>query len=163
MNDETIDLDNFDPTTFNVLEHIGARSLIDQLRWALRERYKTLVGQLAADEHEAGMLICKYTGLQPSEFDRLPLEHRLRYLRRALDSHTALPADCYVTLLQAASIVSRKKRALEEYKDRMPIPDVEGGGGRPAEWKWTTIRPWLEKAFKRKLPEQFPGDRFLRE
>jgi hypothetical protein len=70
----------------------------------------------------------------------------------------------YVTLDNLAAIVSRSKRTLEKRKVRernpLPPPDVEGGGGRPDEWLWPTIRPWLEQEFGRKLPERFPGDRF---
>jgi hypothetical protein len=69
----------------------------------------------------------------------------------------------YVTLDQAAALVSRSKRTLEKYKQReknpLPSPDVEGGGGRPDEWRWTRIRPWLEQEFGRSLPEQYPSQR----
>jgi hypothetical protein len=67
-------------------------------------------------------------------------------------------AECLVTLQQAAALVRRSKRTLEKYKEKMPLPRVEGGGGKPAEWAWSEIRPWLEKAFDRKLPERFPAD-----
>jgi len=63
----------------------------------------------------------------------------------------------YVTLDQIAAMVSRSKRTLEKYKSRktnpMPAPDVEGGGGRPAEWNWSKIRLWLIQEFGRQLPE----------
>jgi hypothetical protein len=74
-------------------------------------------------------------------------------------------ADCYVTLLQIASIVNRSKKTLEGYRDRgeLPPPDIEGGGrGKPNEWKWETVRPWLETKFGRSLPSVFPADRFRR-
>jgi hypothetical protein len=70
----------------------------------------------------------------------------------------------YVTLDHMAAMVSRSKRTLEKLKTRrknpLPGPDVEGGGGKPHEWKWRSIRPWLEQEFGRKLPEQFPASRF---
>jgi hypothetical protein len=84
---------------------------------------------------------------------------------RRLADMVAEPADdtpCMVTLLQIASIVNRSKRTLEGYTKKMPMPVVEGGGGKPAEWEWDTIRPWLEKEFGRKLDAVFPGDRFRR-
>lgn len=69
----------------------------------------------------------------------------------------------YVTLDQMAASVSRSKKALERAMNRtgstMPRPDVEGGGGKPHEWLWSRIRPWLEKEYGRKLPEHFPACR----
>jgi hypothetical protein len=77
------------------------------------------------------------------------------------DSTPALAeAEQYVTLNQMAALDHRSKKTLERKanatRSDMPAPDVEGGGGKPHEWKWTTIRPWLENHFKRKLPERFP-------
>jgi hypothetical protein len=75
------------------------------------------------------------------------------------------PSEQYVTLDQMAGLVNRSKRTLEKRKRRkntpLPDPDVAGGGGKPDEWKWSAIRPWLEKEFGRQLPEQFPAGRFL--
>jgi hypothetical protein len=64
----------------------------------------------------------------------------------------------HVTLDQMAGLVNRSKRTLERYKTKghLPPPDVEGGGGRPDEWLWPRVRPWLEKQFGRDLPERFP-------
>jgi len=69
-------------------------------------------------------------------------------------------AVCLVTLQQAAAMVNRSKRSLERLKPKMPPPSVQGGGGRPDEWAWSELRPWLEKEFERPLPERFPADRF---
>lgn len=67
----------------------------------------------------------------------------------------------YVTLDQIAAVVHRVKRTLEKYKTRarnpLPPPNVEGGGGKPDEWIWSIVRPWLEKEFSRILPERFPS------
>src|SRR5262249_43949052 len=72
--------------------------------------------------------------------------------------------DPFVTMDQAASMVNRGKKTVERYlndpkyqKRRPPPPDVEGGGGKPHEWRWSVIRPWLESEFGRKLPEHYPG------
>jgi hypothetical protein len=66
-----------------------------------------------------------------------------------------------VTLDQMAAVVNRTKRTLEKLKKRtqspLPVPNVTGGGGKPDEWDWDKVRPWLEKEFGRSLPEQFPG------
>jgi hypothetical protein len=66
----------------------------------------------------------------------------------------------YVTLDKMAAVVSRSKRTLEKRKNRrknpLPPPDVEGGGGKPDEWLWARVRPWLEEEFGRTLPERFP-------
>jgi hypothetical protein len=68
--------------------------------------------------------------------------------------------DQYVTLDQVAALVNRSKKTLErllaDEKSKMPKPDVEGGGGKPHEWLWSKLRPWLEEKFNRKLPEHFP-------
>jgi hypothetical protein len=67
----------------------------------------------------------------------------------------------YVTLDQIAAVVSRSKRTVEKLltrkKNPMPTPDIEGGGGKPNEWEWATIQPWLEKEFGRNLPERYPA------
>lgn len=66
----------------------------------------------------------------------------------------------YVTLDQMAALVNRSKKTLERAMNAansdMPKPDVEGGGGRPHEWRWNRIRPWLETKYARLLPKQFP-------
>lgn len=65
-----------------------------------------------------------------------------------------------VTLHQAAAMVNRSKRSLERLLAKMPAPRVQGAGGKPSEWAWSELRPWLEKEFERPLPERFPADRF---
>ncbi len=80
----------------------------------------------------------------------------------ATKSNDNADIECYVTLQQAAAMVSRSKRCLEGYKKddpSMPLPRIEGGGGKPAEWAWNELRPWLEKKFDRPLPVRFPADR----
>jgi hypothetical protein len=66
--------------------------------------------------------------------------------------------ECLVTLQQAAAMVHRSKRTLEKYKDKMPAPRVQGGGGKPDEWLWSELRPWLQEEFGRQLPERFPAN-----
>jgi hypothetical protein len=72
----------------------------------------------------------------------------------------------YVTLDQAASLVSKSKKTVAGHMNKpdsdAPLPDVEGGGGRAHEWRWSALRPWLEQTFRRKLPEQFPTLRLRR-
>lgn len=66
----------------------------------------------------------------------------------------------YVTLDQCAAFVNRSKRTLERMKTRkkdpLPDPDVPGGGGKADEWKWKTIRTWLERNYGRQLPSEYP-------
>jgi hypothetical protein len=71
--------------------------------------------------------------------------------------------ECLVTLLQITALCNRSKRTGERWKGdaSFPLPRVEGGGGNPAEWAWSEVRPWLEKQCRRKLPECFPADRFV--
>jgi hypothetical protein len=62
-----------------------------------------------------------------------------------------------------AARVNRTKKTLEKKlnaeKSKMPKPDVEGGGGKPHEWIWANIRPWLETEFGKKLPPILPSRR----
>jgi hypothetical protein len=82
--------------------------------------------------------------------------------RGAVGTHDRAPdaPTQYVTLDQAAAIVGKSKKTLERRKNNpgsdMPAPSVEGGGGRANEWEWTSLRPWLEKTYGKKLPEVFP-------
>jgi hypothetical protein len=80
-----------------------------------------------------------------------------------LSEDVPLP-DQYVTLSQMAAAVSRSARTLEKLKARrenpLPPADVEGGGGKPSEWLWSAVRPWLEAEYGRQLPKRFPADRF---
>jgi hypothetical protein len=78
--------------------------------------------------------------------------------------HDETTPEQYVTLDQAAALVNRSKKTLERYlrnpkskAAQMPAPDVEGFGGKPHEWRWGTLRPWLEKTFGKKLPERLPS------
>jgi hypothetical protein len=78
----------------------------------------------------------------------------------ASETETLRPVQ-YVTLDSMAAIVQRSKRTLENRRDRrtnpLPSPDVEGGGGKPHEWIWTKIRPWLTSEFGKQLPVVFPS------
>jgi hypothetical protein len=94
-----------------------------------------------------------------SEKDALIVQTWLAKVQTDLTKDGANPVECLVTLQQAAAMVSRSKKTLERRKGNMPMPKVSGGGGKPDEWEWAELRPWLEKEFKRKLPERFPADR----
>ena len=64
-----------------------------------------------------------------------------------------------VRLSQCAGIVNRSKRTLERLKTKdtaFPTPEVIGEDGKPDEWNWDTIRPYLEGQYNRKLPKRFP-------
>lgn len=59
-----------------------------------------------------------------------------------------------VTLDQAAALVERSARTLERYKKRgLPRPYVLGGGRKPHEYLYQEMREWLQKTFKRPIPE----------
>ena len=91
----------------------------------------------------------------------VPVPEELADLRpAALPSMPPEEQGCHITLEQAAALVHRSKRALEEYKGRgMPEPRVRGGGGKPSLWIYAEIRPWLTKTFNIPLPERFFADR----
>jgi hypothetical protein len=83
----------------------------------------------------------------------------------SIENHPTAGGDlpeCLVTLQQAAAMVSRDKRTLERWarKKSCPRPRVLGGGGKPHEYDWSELRPFLEKQSGRKLPERFPFQRF---
>jgi hypothetical protein len=98
--------------------------------------------------------------LETSEAERATACNRIQDMAEPSDEGVAQ----LVTLDQIAAAVHRSKRTLEKYKTRernpLPSPDVEGGGGKPDEWKWLTVRRWLEDEFKHDLPERFPSGRF---
>lgn len=65
--------------------------------------------------------------------------------------------DDFVTLDQAAALVNRTKRSLSAYRGKgLPDPDVRGGRGKPHEWHWSTLRPFL-LTFRPNLPDRFPS------
>lgn len=64
----------------------------------------------------------------------------------------------YIDLDQAAALVNRGKKTLERAlaDQKMPSPDVEGGGGKKHEWVYLKLKPWLEKTYGRILPDRPP-------
>lgn len=72
--------------------------------------------------------------------------------------------DCYVTKLQMSAIVNRSERTIRRLYDAgtLPAPAVQGGEGKPSEWRWDDVRPILEKEYKRELPPIFPAHQFVR-
>lgn len=72
----------------------------------------------------------------------------------------ATPNEQYVTLQQVATYLQRNKRAVANALNadpEAPLPDVEGGGGRSHQWRWSRLRPWLLARYNRPLPERFPS------
>jgi hypothetical protein len=59
----------------------------------------------------------------------------------------------YIDLDQAAAMVQRSKRTLEDLRPKMPPPLVKGGHGKKAEWDYAVLRLWLENKFGKKLPD----------
>jgi hypothetical protein len=58
-----------------------------------------------------------------------------------------------VTLDQAAALVNRSPAALRHYRSKgMPKPYIQGTKGKPNEFLWSEMRPWLESTFNRKIP-----------
>jgi hypothetical protein len=97
--------------------------------------------------NEAGIADIKAWGKQPTT---MPVES---------DMHgKSTPHPDLVTLDQAAGIVHRSKKTLEKHLKNMPLPYIQGGGGKPSLWKWHEIRPWLEKEYVPDLPKRFPGN-----
>lgn len=104
-------------------------------------------------------------GLMVMDLAGVDIEERLKQeYRTAREKADARKRGCFVTLDKMAAMVQRSKRTLEKLKTRaanpLPKPIVAGGSGKPAEWIWDDVRPWLEREFGKKLPEQYPGDAF---
>jgi len=71
--------------------------------------------------------------------------------------------EALVTLDQIAAVVHRKKRTLERYLEekKIPAPDFPGGDGKAHKWRWSNVRPALEREFGFKLSLRFPGSRII--
>lgn len=67
----------------------------------------------------------------------------------------------FVTLDQIAAMTKRSKRTLQQWQKKdgtFPLPDIEGGGGTAAYWKWSNIVDYLrEKSRNASLPVRFPS------
>ncbi|HEV7299233.1 MAG TPA: hypothetical protein VGN72_07705 [Tepidisphaeraceae bacterium] len=79
------------------------------------------------------------------------------------DSPPVLPAEDespgdLISMDQAAALVGRTKRTVQGWNeiDPMPLPEVEGGGGKRHEYSYAKLKPWLEQHSGRKLPDQLP-------
>jgi hypothetical protein len=74
-------------------------------------------------------------------------------------------ADCYVGFMEMGPICHRSARwARRLYDDGLlPPPAIQGGKGRPHEWRWGDVRETLERESGRQLPAIFPADRFVRD
>lgn len=134
--------------------------LVSRLREEGHERHAAHLARLA----DVNSLKKPFTADDEADVIKSILECLTAFKKEVGGDGTPSDPECFVTLLQAASMVNKTKNTLEKRakKSPMPLPDVEGGGGTAAEWKWSAIRPWLEKEFKRQLPEHFPSDRFIR-
>jgi len=143
-------------------EQVELLKIIQGLLSQTVTRFQTLFRQLLAcpacdvTDCVAGM---RY--FTPCRVDEQLLAAMLDELQPDEESQT--PPGSYVTLDQMAAIVNRSKRSLERLKSRkknpLPDPDCEGGGGRPDEWLWSKVRPWLEKEYSKQLPEDYPAHR----
>lgn len=85
-------------------------------------------------------------------FDWDPIVDELQMIESAALAEAT--ADYYVDLDQAAAYVNKSKRTLERLLSKMPAPEVQGSGGTKNEWKWSTLKPWLEQHFGRPLPDR---------
>lgn len=101
--------------------------------------------------------------------DDAPLKN-IRTSMNWIESAMPKPADAdggggaeiidYIDLDQAAALVNRSKRTLERAQQdankQMPLPAVQGAGGRKSEWNYAELRPWLEQEYGKKLPDRPP-------
>lgn len=92
--------------------------------------------------------------------DRLRIGLMNRTIQIEMDeSAKAPPAPQYVLRDQMAVICGKTKKTIARWlkADRLPLPDVEGGGGKADQWIWANVRPHLERLSGRTLPETFPS------
>ena len=65
----------------------------------------------------------------------------------------------FVTLEQAAHLIGIPKRTIDNRRKRKhadaPQPAVTGKGRRPSQYRWSELKPWLERVFKTELPDVF--------
>jgi hypothetical protein len=129
----------------------AANVLISALDPVGRQRLECELKREAAELRDLAVQVEPLLGTQAGEVKR---EGRTP----TIDTEPALQ---YVTLDNMAAIVSRSKRTLEKLIGRktnpLPDPDIQGSGGKPNEWNWERIRPWLETEYNRKLPTIYPG------
>lgn len=82
----------------------------------------------------------------------------------AVPSSNAKPVEheCYVTFDMLANYLRVAKKTIERrYADgKLCEPDIEGGGGKAYQWKYSRICPFLEAEFSRQLPERWPGTEY---
>ncbi len=147
-----------------------SNGLLESIRESLDEELQTLRDrgiEVPGDDGvtDSWLDVCAGIGVDPESMTNIEMltqairgwVWRTREEKRI--EHSLGGEDQYVTLDQAAATVQRSKQTLRKRKRKRsgrPAPDVKGGAGKPDEWKWSTIRPWLEKEFDRKLPEQYP-------
>ena len=122
----------------------AVRSLDEVIRWCDSHEVATHVDDHLADSWEA----------TPETDDAARTEEQTE----------PATVEYHVTLWQMAAIVSKSKKTLERLRKNeiLPAPDVKGGNGKANEWRWSKVRPILEKEYWRKLPEVFPADQFVR-
>jgi len=100
---------------------------------------------------------------KPDRREPTQLDTMIRLLTELRDLQKEYNHNELVTLSQAAAIIQKSKRTLENYlrDEKLPPPDVVGGDGKSNYWYWGNIRPELEKLSSKLLPERFPTSRFM--
>jgi hypothetical protein len=95
----------------------------------------------------------------PRGYGSLAPNEREEAMRAALTEGSRLPEES-LDLNQIAALMHLKKSSMGRYKrrknDPLPDPDSPGGGGNKDYWRWSTIRPWLDRNCRTPLPEHFP-------
>jgi hypothetical protein len=110
---------------------------------AVRMREQTIASLIHLDHASLG---------RPREGDAIAIE------RWPLEADGQNEVIDYIQLDEAAALVKRQKKTLERAlaAGRMPQPDIEGGGGKPHEWEYLKLKPWLEMTYGKRLPLRPP-------
>lgn len=139
---------------------VAALDSANQVAAFPKEKWNGMQAQRPGADHQRWHVGDIITDEQLAHLENAERLLRLRFPSRSVMSQE-MPGEeiQYVTLDQIAAIVPRTKRTLEKYVDAMPARRVKGGGGKPNEWVWSEVRPWLEQTFSRPLPARYPSPR----
>jgi len=82
---------------------------------------------------------------------------------REVDSRPAGRHEQVVTTDQAAAIAGCSKKTIHRWvkSGKLAGPCYPGGQGRAHRWKWSVLHGPLQKACRRGIPEQYPGNQWL--
>lgn len=110
-------------------------------------------------QREALRLVSNSLGVFPQLRARIAHCARLAWNRiDATDPVDDQAMEQYVTLDSASALLRKNKRTLQRWLDNGKLPPacITGGGGKASQWRWSRLKPALERESTMKLPGRFP-------